>query len=172
MKQLILSVLTVFFFGQSFGQSTKIKDENLELTIKNIKRMFSIATDDSSPDASTIWTACYNSENTYSKADTVELYSDEYYYMSVNCCYVTTWQFENSTTMDLSVTDVCEEPPVSSINGDDFDLRLKFKEENGVVKLAIFSGKVLRDEFIVAGLDIVELREKKEVYHLTLIRKK
>lgn len=150
----------MFTFTISYSQTTT-SEQNLELTETNIKRLIKLNTE---------WTACFISDSAYITADTINLYSDIYYYLTTECCYETSWKFTNSTTFNMSDTKVCQEPPVSTINFENGELKIRFVKSDNVLTMTIYNNKILKDEFNVVSLDYVELRKDQFVYRLTMVR--
>jgi len=166
----IIIILTFFSLTASYGQANITSGQNLELTEKNIKRLFSIKPDICCPAPASQWTACYNTDSTYNTADTIQLYSDMYYYLTTHCCYVTSWTFSNSTTFSLSNTKVCQEPPLSSIGFDNSGLKIKFGKKGENLIMSIYKNGKMMDKFILLSLDNFEMKSGKQGYKLTMLR--
>jgi len=170
LNQLLITIIAIFSLTFSYGQADAPSLQNLELTKKNIKRIFSLAPDFACADPDPEWTACYNTDSTYSTADTVRLYSDSYYYLTTECCYITSWIFSNSTHFNLLKTHVCQEPPLSSIHFDNCGLKIKFKKRGDTLMLSIHKDGNLKDRFILLSLANVEMHSGKQGYVLSMLR--
>jgi hypothetical protein len=123
----------------------------MELSAQNLKRLFSIKPAYEAMQAE--WIACNYTDSTYYKADTIKLYSDQYYYMATSCCDFITWNFEKSTAFSLIYTNVCREPPVSSVYPNN-DFHIKFATEGKHLILSVYNNKTLKDQFAVIALDL------------------
>jgi hypothetical protein len=154
----------------TYGQTDTPSLQNLELTKKNIKRIFSLPPDMCCPVPDPEWIACYTADSTYSTADTVQLFNDSYYYLKAECCYITSWGFTNRTTFTLSKTRICQEPPVSSLNSGNIGLKMKFKKRGETLILSIHKDGNLTDRFILLSLANVEMHSGKQGYTLTILR--
>ncbi len=169
MKQLLL-LLSLFFITCVYGQTTTT--QHFELTKKNLKRVFSIKPGFCCPEEQPEWTACYNTDSTYSTADTIRLYSDQYHYMGAHCCYITSWSFHNTTTFSLSKTHVCEEPPPSRMSPDDYKLRIKFSKNGNYLTISIRKKGKLRNKFDLIALEGSKMYNGDAGYMLTMVRRK
>ena len=170
MTRTIVVILTIFSLTSSFGQTKITPRQDLELTEKNLKRLFSLKPDMCCPAPLPEWTACYNTDSTYATTDTVKLYSDMYYYLTTQCCYVTSWTFSNSTTFGLSETKVCQEPPLSSVSSDNSDLKIKFDKKAENLVMSTYKKGKLKDKFILLFLENFEMKSGKQGYKLTMVR--
>jgi hypothetical protein len=159
--------MTTFLFVNSFSQT-----QNLSLTEKNLKRLFNTPPDICCVPQKPEWTACYNTDSGYYKVDTVQLYSDKYYYLTVHCCYDIEWTFYNSTTFALSETKVCQEPPLSMVSFDNSNLKIKFNNKNNTLTMFIYKDRKLKDRFVLLSLDTVEMKNGQLGYRLTMLRRK
>jgi len=154
------------------GQTNTAPAPNLELTGENIKRVFSLKPDMCCPVPPPEWTTCYDTDSAYYAADTVRLYSDMYYYQTTNQCYITSWNFSNSTTFSISETHVCQEPPESTIRFENCGLKMKFSRNANILTMWLYKGKKLQDKFNIVALDYLELRANQYAYRLTMTRQK
>ena len=75
-----------------------------------------------------VWSVCFNNDGNYVTLDTIQLYSDKYHYLKGNCCNIVNWTFTNKSTITISKTKVCQEPPIGSVSYDDQDLKIKIKK--------------------------------------------
>ncbi len=114
----------------SYGQLDSQPSQNLELSAKNIKRIF-FKPDRMDPNELSEWITCSNTDSTYNNSDTIRLYNYRFYYLTAHCCYVTSWTFYNRKIFNLSHTKVCQEPPMSSIRSVDCRLKIKFGKKGG-----------------------------------------
>lgn len=169
MKRTIIIILTFFSLTPSYGQLDSQPSQNLELSAKNIKRLF-FKPDSMHPTKQSEWIACSNADSTYSNADTIRLYNDHFYYLTTHCCYVTSWTFYSRNIFNLSNTKMCQEPPMSSMRSDDYGLKIKIgkKEENLI--LSIYKDGKLKDKFILLSLDNFIKKNGKSGCCLTMIR--
>ena len=170
LTRILITILTLFSLTSGYGQTKPISEQDLELTEKNIKRLFSLIPDICCPAPPSEWTACYNTDSTYATSDTVILYNDMYYYLTTHCCYVTNWTFSNSTTFSLSETKVCQEPPPSSISFDNIGLKIRFYKKDENLIMSIYKNGKLKDKFILLSLENCEMKRGKQGYKLTMLR--
>ena len=170
LTRILITILTLFYLTSGYGQTKPTSGQDLELTEKNIKRIFSLKPDMCCPAPPPEWTACYNSDSTYATSDTIILFSDMYYYLTTHCCYVTSWTFSNSTTFSLSETKVCQEPPPSSISFDNSGLKIMFDKKDEQLIMSIYKKGKLKDEFILLSLDNFEMKSGKQGYKLIMLR--
>jgi hypothetical protein len=170
LTRVIIIILTLFSLTSGYGQTKPTSGKDLELTKKNLKRLFSLKPDICCPAPPPEWTACYNTGSIYATTDTVRLYSYMYYYLTTHCCYVTSWTFSNSTTFSLSETKVCQEPPLSSISFDNSRLKISFDKKDENLVMSIYKKGKLKDKFILLSLENFEMKSGKQGYKLTMLR--
>lgn len=158
-KRAIL-ILTLFSLTLSYGQESN-SDQSIEFTEETIKNLFILYPE---------WSYCSVSDSSYYSADTIMLYSDNYYYLSTKCCYETSWHITKSTTLDMSVTNVCQEPPPSLIDFEKRELELRFDQIDNFLILSIYKNHIKKDQFNFISLDYIELKKDQFTYRLTLVR--
>ncbi len=166
-----LAICSIFSLTFSFGQSTTTPGEDLELTEENLKRLFS-ESDACCPEQLSVWTACYHTDVAYATSDTIKLYNDMYFYLTTSCCYETSWTFTKSNTFNLLETKVCQEPPQSLLNFDNYDLKIKFDKKDDHLILSVYKQKKLKDQFLLLSLEHHEKKNGKHGYQLTMVRMK
>lgn len=165
MRSLVILIVTSFFFLTGFSQS-----QNLSLTAKNLKKLFNTPQYFSNGLDEIEWAACYNADGNYYKADTVQLYSDKYHYLTTQCCYNISWIFDNSNTFTIIETKVCQEPPISMSHLENCNLKIKFKNKGGALTMLIYKNRKLKDKFLLFSLNSAEMKNGELGYRLTLVR--
>jgi hypothetical protein len=170
MKSFFLILVATLITTNILGQTIKNSQSNLELTERNLKRLFSIRPNICCPAPPPEWIACYNNDSAYNKADTIRLFSDQYYYLTKHCCNITSWNFESKTTFSLIETKVCQEPPVSSIHWNNSALKIKFHNKDNILTMSVYKKRKLKDKFILISLENYEAKNSQPVYQLTMLR--
>ena len=168
MKRTILLFLTMIMFLPVFSQT-----QNLSLTKSNIEKLFKtdfnyVPGIKQNPE----WTTCFDSYGSYINADTIQLYSDKYHYMTEKCCCDISWSFKNSTTVTIFETNVCQEPPPTTVSINNENLTIKFKDRDSSLIMTLYKNGKLKDRFVLISLDNFKMRNGKMGYKLTMIREK
>lgn len=170
MRKAIIIIVTICSLISGYGQTKPTSEPNLKLTEKNLKYLFSLKPDICCPAPQPEWISCNNTENNYATSDTIKLYSNSYYYLSSNRCYTTSWIFSNSTSFNIVETNVCNEPPISSVNTENCGLKIKFDKSENSLLLSIYKNKILKDKFKIISLNYIEIKNDEHTYELTMLR--
>jgi hypothetical protein len=141
-------------------------------SVKSLKKLLKAVAKTTEPSKKTEWVCCSKSEDKYFAADTIKLYNPLYYYLCSGGCYSNRWIFSGSATISIRQSNVCEEPVRSSTKPENSDLNLKFKNKAGVLTIALYKGKELRDMFAVISIEHLNLKDSDTAYCITLVRRK
>ena len=126
MKTIIVYIF-LFLNFLSFSQNeniSKIEVENfIQSTLENSKA----------------WFAC-NIDSAYYKADTITFCSSMLHLYQKNCCHHIEWYFSNATKFNLSKTNICSKPIISTIDSKKSSFKIKTKHQNNGVIIKIKTG--------------------------------
>jgi len=168
MNRIYLIVFSLIISTTGYSQTS----DSL-LTIKNLKKLFKTNSNNlCSLELDSEWSACFRDENNYLTADTIQLYSDKYHYLKGNYCNLINWTFTDKSTMSISKTKVCQEPPISSLLSEGQDLKIKLKKEDSNLVINIYRKRKLKDKFVVLSIDSDVMYNGKCGYRLTIVRQK
>ena len=165
--------LFIFIFTISIGSIGYSQTPDTSLTKKNVNKLFKtdfnyVCCVDQNP----VWSICFNGENEYTTADTIQLFSDKYHYLKGNCCTVVEWNFNKKNTISISKTKVCQEPPMTTLSFDDSNIKIKLKKDDTELNLLLFKDGKLIDKFNLIAIDKDVMYNKKNGFRLTMIRQK
>jgi hypothetical protein len=162
MIRVTIIILSILSITSCFGQSNTDSGQSLEITEENLKKVFSLK----HLSYFLGWAALYNTDTTYASTDTIRLYTnDAVLGLNPNFCNLTSWTFSDSTTFDLSETNICLDPSLSNVNSDNIDLKIKFGKINKNLVLTILNQSEIKDKFIIHSF-----KHYTKGYMLTMIR--
>lgn len=113
-----MRALTIASLLLSFIGNCQIK----KTSVHQLKFIFKKTIDQPEKDRVVIganaWIIC-NQDSAFFKTDTVKLYSNiNYFYQKSNCCEFIKWTFYRKNKFTQSQSQICEEPPISSVKFD------------------------------------------------------
>lgn len=152
-----------------FGQQQAIAATAPELTEASLKKLFSTP---QTPGIDPEWSSCWSSDSLYGKADTVRLCSDPWDYMTKHACFIKSWLFSKNGTLNIIDTQVCTEPPPSSISFGNSGLKVRFGKAGPGLTMSLYKNKVLKDKFILLSLRQTGTKSGSPVYELTMLRQR
>lgn len=136
MKIIVFILLTTFFFIYNlYGQE-------MTLNKKTIKKSFK---KEAKSHSNWNWIAC-NQDSIYFKNDTIVLYNNSnYVYYSNGCCNFINWNFINKKVTYWTNSQICREPPTSSVMKLDEIMELKFLDKGNDIYIAFYRSNKLFD---------------------------
>jgi calcineurin-like phosphoesterase family protein len=159
----ILLTLTLFFSTQTlFGQELRVDR-------KILHQLFKVDQQQKSKE----FIIC-NTNNGFSKNDTLYLISDiNYFYQSNSCCEFIEWKFQNEKLMSENEFQICREPASAKVFNDKNIFKIKIEQEKENVYLLRYQNLKLLDKFLVASLSTTQLANTEKTYStLKLIKVK
>jgi hypothetical protein len=150
----------MFSWSQLFAQNYPTKNELKKLFSEKQQYLGELS-----------WETC-NDDSAYFKNDTIRLYYRKTCLNQYKCCEIIDWTFFNGISFGLSVTSLCQEPPLTSAIGPDDRYRIKIKKVKKLLELHIKNSKNQIDKLEVVSLIKCEKDYKlKYGYELILKRK-
>ncbi len=143
----------------------------IPLSIKNVKKAFNTEQDMCDPPCyPREWVAC-NDDSSFFKTDTIQLCT---HLFEDDCCNRIDWFFHADSTVTLRRSKMCVEPPLAQYIQPHVALRLRYKKEEGLIRMCIYDGVVLKENFLLTALIKFERKHTGENigYKLTMVRQR
>ncbi len=151
----------ILIFCSNFSYSQNVKQLQ-----KEIKKQFKESSNEYSLNST--WLICNRDSADY-LSDTLKLYNHiNYFYDPSNCCYFIKWEFENSREFRLIETHICNEPPTSKADINNF-YKLTWKRDKDKLYIYIENkGKNIKEKFKI--LDYYEETLWNEIHNCMILK--
>lgn len=114
------------------------------------------------------WSFC-GTDSAIFTSDSVRMFNNASSAYEYNCCIMTSWVFLSRSHFQKYETDLCREPPVSTLNLKNCDYQVKFKKVKHALHIIFYNSSKKVHDFTVVKIEYKPINEYDESALITLV---